>query len=159
MALFLTTQPERLRMHHTLRPTSIALLTLLVAVSSTRAGDMIKEDSVHGDWFVTCKEWTALANDPVDHKRPWSESLFLRYANWIAGFVSGASTADPRLRDVSTPDAIQYARDYCRTNPSKTIRDAATDLVRSLREPEVAEGMQHRPGPDTQEEGRQKRAR
>jgi hypothetical protein len=101
--------------------------TLLFVSLSTRADADNTQSNArqYGDALISCSEWTRLSHDPKVMNKPWPENVFLRYASWTTGFVSGASSANPSLHTTSASDIIQFVSDYCTTHPKATIEHAS----------------------------------
>jgi hypothetical protein len=76
----------------------------------------------YGDASVSCSQWIRLHDDPNEMKKPWPENLFYRYASWTTGFVSGASSVNPKLRATSAVHIIQFVTKLLHGAPQKFNR-------------------------------------
>jgi hypothetical protein len=77
-----------------------------------------------------CGTWTF--NDPA------KGGVGLLYQQWVFGFLSGASRADPdhdSLKGVDAPAIMQWMGDYCQHNPNVPLADAAAAFVQAHRPP------------------------
>jgi hypothetical protein len=73
----------------------------------------------------TCATWTA--NPPVG-------GIGLLYQQWILGFLSGVSHADPHndpLSDIDAGAVTTWLNKYCQDNSTERLVDAATAFVRA----------------------------
>lgn len=96
------------------------------------AGDLPSDARQYGDSFISCSEWTRLSHDPSVARMPWSQNVFLRYASWTTGFVSGATAMNPRLRTTSAAEIIENVSNYCVKHPADTIEQASAVYVAAL---------------------------
>ena len=117
------------------RKTLLACATLLLAgLAATAEADSPRSGArQYGDAFLRCSEWTRLRNDPKVTSKPWPENVFLRYASWTTGFVTGASSLDPSVRTTSAADIIRFVTDYCAAHPKDSIGQASMDYVETLK--------------------------
>ena len=108
--------------HAMLRLLPRAILTASLTICSA---DAFAETHMIGLGNQTCATWTA--NPPIDEVK-------LLYHQWILGFQSGASFADPNHNPLNSTDASSVAvwfSDYCRDNSTAHLVDAAAAFVRS----------------------------
>lgn len=123
----------------TARPTVTLLATRFCAAAlslgwafGTYASELPDNARQYGDSFISCSEWTRLSHDPSVMKKPWPENVFLRYASWTTGFVSGATVGNPALRTTSAAEIIKNVSSYCAEHPSNTIEQASAAYVAAL---------------------------
>ena len=73
-----------------------------------------------------CGTWTS--NNPA------KGGVGLFYQQWVFGFLSGASRADPDhdpLKGVDAPAIMQWLDDYCLHHPQAPLADAADAFVQA----------------------------
>lgn len=102
---------------------SRAILTASLMICSARA---FGESQMVGLGNQICATWTA---NPLV-----TGGVGLLYQQWIFGFLSGVSVADPNHNPLSNLDAAtitQWFDDYCRDNSTVRLVDAATAFVRA----------------------------
>jgi hypothetical protein len=77
-----------------------------------------------------CGTWTT--NNPA------KGGLGLLYQQWMFGFLSGASRADPGhdpLKGIDGSAIMQWLDEYCQHNPDTSLADAATAFVQAHHPP------------------------
>jgi hypothetical protein len=89
------------------------------------SAEALAEPHMIGLGNQTCATWTA--NPPV-------EGIGLLYQQWILGFLSGVSYADPHgdpLSDIDAGGVTPWLNKYCQDNSTARLVDAATAFVRA----------------------------
>ena len=77
-----------------------------------------------------CGTWTT--NNPA------KGGVGLFYQQWVFGFLSGASHADPDhdpLKGIDSPAIKEWFDDYCQHNPATSLADAAAAFVQAHHPP------------------------
>jgi hypothetical protein len=103
---------------------SRAILTASLVICSAEA---FAEPHMIGLGAQTCTTWTA--NPPID-------GVGLLYQQWVLGFLSGVSYADPDHDPLSGMDAAvvtSWFNDYCRDNDRARLVEAAVAFARAHR--------------------------
>jgi hypothetical protein len=88
--------------------------------------DAFADSHIVGLGNQTCGTWTA---NPTA-----AGGVGVLYQQWLFGFVSGVSVADPSHDPLSNLDVAAitlWFDDYCRNNPAARLADAATAFVRA----------------------------
>ena len=105
---------------------SLAILTCVALTAST---EVRAETHMVGIAGQSCETWTA--------NRPTSGAgLGLFYQQWVFGFLSGASYADPSHDPLNGSDAATitaWVDKYCQDNATARIADAVVAFVRAHR--------------------------
>jgi len=99
---------------------------ILTASLMTGSATAIAETHTIGLVGQTCQTWTA--NPPFDG------GLGLLYEQWLLGFLSGVSYADPDhdpLRGMEAGAVTSWIDDFCRDNRAAHVADAAVAFVRA----------------------------
>jgi hypothetical protein len=77
-----------------------------------------------------CGTWTT--------ENPAKGGVGLFYQQWIFGFLSGASHADPDhdpLKGIDVPAIMQWLDDYCQHHPNIPLADAAAAFIQAHHTP------------------------
>ena len=102
---------------------SKAVLATFLMICSVKA---FAESHMVGLGNQACATWTA---------NPFATGgVGLLYQQWVLGFLSGVSFADPAHDPLSNLDAATinpWFDDYCRDNPTVRLVDAATAFIRA----------------------------
>ncbi len=108
------------------------LCALLLAPTAATLG-ATEDRPLWGYGVRSCKAYldAALAMDDGD------AGEYVRYEDWITGFVSGLNLAlgDDTLSGSDIDTAMHRTRAYCKDNQDKDFFNAAMDLVRSMGSP------------------------
>jgi hypothetical protein len=100
--------------------------TILTAALMIGPAEAIAATHTIGLVGQTCETWTA--NPPFDG------GLGLLYEQWMLGFLSGVSYADPDHDPLNGMDAgavASWIDDYCRDNRAAHVADAAIAFIRA----------------------------
>ncbi len=101
----------------------------VTCVALTASTEVLAETHLVGIAAQSCETWTA--------NRPTSGAgLGLLYQQWLFGFLSGASFADPDhdpLNGVDAATITAWADKYCQDNAAARIADAVVAFVRAHR--------------------------
>jgi hypothetical protein len=103
-----------------------AILAAILITASTEAS---AETHMVGAASQSCETW--MANAPTS-----GAGLGLLLQQWIFGFVSGDSFADPDHDPLNSADATAittFVNDYCQNNATARIGEAAAAFVRAHR--------------------------
>jgi hypothetical protein len=103
---------------------AILIASLVVSLTAAARAAMV------GLGNQDCGTWTS--NNPANG------GLGLFYQQWVFGFLSGASRADPDhdpLKGVDAPAIMLWLDDYCQHNPNVPLADAATAFVQAHHPP------------------------
>jgi len=102
------------------------LLRAIVAALPLVSADALAEPHMMGLGGQTCGAWTA--NPPA------TSGVGAFYQQWVLGFLSGVSFADPDhdpLNDSDGAAITTWLNDYCQQNPAARLVDATTAFVRA----------------------------
>jgi hypothetical protein len=104
----------------------VTLITFLVVTSLPAAARAAMVGLGNND----CGTWTS--NNPA------KGGVGLFYQQWVFGYLSGASHADPDhdpLKGVDVPAIMQWLDDYCLHHPQAPLTDAAAAFVQAHHPP------------------------
>ena len=103
--------------------------TIFAAALMAGSSEAVAQPHMIGLAGQSCATWTA--------NRPTSGGgLGLLYQQWVFGFFSGASYADPNhdpLNGVDVAAITTWMNNYCEQNATARIADAAVAFVRAHR--------------------------
>jgi hypothetical protein len=74
----------------------------------------------------SCQTWTT--------NTPAQGGVGLLYQQWVFGFLSGTSNADPDhdpIKSIDVPAIMLWLDDYCQHNPEARLTDAAKAFVQA----------------------------
>ena len=109
----------------------LVLLPLAASAAAPDAGGLV------GFGVKRCEAFTAAARS-ADRGEDTGILELRRYADWIAGFVSGVNlaTGDDLLRNLQLDGAVRRITLHCADHPGEDVFTAVRTVLRSLQAPE-----------------------